>query len=254
MASVNESRTVVVTGGTKGIGAGIVRRFAEVGWHVIVGARHDNGFAGTLGGRARFVVLDVTNEQDHVRAAQLALDWTKRLDCWINCAGRSAWRPVEEIDRTFWDEMIAVNLMGAMWGCKAAAAAFSRGGVIINVSSLAGKRGSANNSVYCAAKFGMNGMTQALAKELGPRNIRVNAVCPVLVTTPGLVEALEDRRSPMAGAELQLFLANFAKTQSALDRLPTDREVADTCLFLASDAASAITAQCINVDCGVLPQ
>jgi 3-oxoacyl-[acyl-carrier protein] reductase/meso-butanediol dehydrogenase/(S,S)-butanediol dehydrogenase/diacetyl reductase len=150
--------------------------------------------------------------------------------------------------------MIGVNLTGALWGCKAAAAAFTGAGTIINVSSLAGKRGSANNSVYCATKFGLNGLTQALAKELGPRGIRVNAVCPVYVTTPGLIEALADPRSPLGGGELEPFLADFAKSQAALQRLPTDREVADVCLFLASDGASAVTAQCINVDCGVLPQ
>jgi 3-oxoacyl-[acyl-carrier protein] reductase/meso-butanediol dehydrogenase/(S,S)-butanediol dehydrogenase/diacetyl reductase len=251
---MSASRTLIITGGTKGIGAGIAKRFADEGWRVVVGARNDNGFATTLDGRGRFIAMDVTRETDHNKAAKVALDWTGRLDCWINAAGRSAWRPIGEIDEAFWRDMIAVNLTGAMWGCKAAAAAFTGPGAIINVSSLAGKRGSANNSVYCAAKFGLNGMTQALAKELGPRNIRINAVCPVYVVTPGLHEALDDPRSPLAGGRIEPFLADFAKSQAALQRLPTDREVADLCLYLASDAASAVTAQCINVDCGVMPQ
>jgi NAD(P)-dependent dehydrogenase (short-subunit alcohol dehydrogenase family) len=247
-------QTVVITGGTKGIGAGIARRFAGEGWNVVVGARNDNGFAATLGGRGRFVAMDVVNEADHVRVAKAAKDGTGRLDCWINSAGRSAWRPIGEIDDAFWHDMLAVNLTGAMWGCKAAAGAFNGPGTIINVSSLAGKRGSANNAVYCAAKFGLNGLTQALAKELGPRQIRVNAVCPVYVVTPGLSEALDDPRSPLAGGKREPFLNDFAKSQAALQRLPSDREVADLCLYLASDAASAVTAQCINVDCGVMPQ
>ena len=114
--------------------------------------------------------------------------------------------------------------------------------------------GSANNSVYCASKFGVNGITQSLAKELGPSGIRVNAVCPVYVETPGLLEALENKDSPPAGQDTSTYLQDFAQSQAALKRLPLGNEVADICLYLASDTASAVTGQCINVDCGVLPQ
>jgi NAD(P)-dependent dehydrogenase (short-subunit alcohol dehydrogenase family) len=124
----------------------------------------------------------------------------------------------------------------------------------VNVSSLAGKRGSANNSAYCAAKFAVNGMTQSLAKELGPRGIRVNAVCPVYVETEQLRVALSEPASPANGQDVEGYLAAFASTQTALGRLPTAQEVAETVWFLASDAASAITGQCLNVDCGTLPQ
>ena len=82
--------------------------------------------------------------------------------------------------------MIETNFKGTFWGCKLASQNLQHGGNIINVSSLAGKRGSANNSVYCATKFAVNGITQALAKELGARGLRVNAVCPVYVETQGL--------------------------------------------------------------------
>jgi NAD(P)-dependent dehydrogenase (short-subunit alcohol dehydrogenase family) len=124
----------------------------------------------------------------------------------------------------------------------------------VNISSLAGKRGSANNSVYCASKFGVNAVTQALAKELGPRGIRVNAVCPVYVRTAGLDDALAEEESPTGGQDIGTYLAEFARTQTALGALPSDVQVADSCVFLASAAAGAITGQCINVDCGVLPQ
>jgi 3-oxoacyl-[acyl-carrier protein] reductase/meso-butanediol dehydrogenase/(S,S)-butanediol dehydrogenase/diacetyl reductase len=129
-----------------------------------------------------------------------------------------------------------------------------KGGVIINISSLAGKRGSANNSVYCATKFGVNGITQSLAKELGPMGIRVNAVCPVYLQTPGLKTALRDKYSPSKGKAIGSYLKKFADENAALHRLPEAEEVANLCLFLASASASAITGQCINVDCGVLPQ
>ena len=88
---------------------------------------------------------------------------------------------MKEVDNSFIDELLDTNLKGAFWGCKAAAESLNNGGSIINISSIAGKRGSANNSVYVASKFGMNGLTQSLAKELGPKGISVNALCPVLV-------------------------------------------------------------------------
>jgi 3-oxoacyl-[acyl-carrier protein] reductase/meso-butanediol dehydrogenase/(S,S)-butanediol dehydrogenase/diacetyl reductase len=95
-------------------------------------------------------------------------------------------------------------------------------------------------------------LTQSLSKELGPKGIRVNAVCPVLIETPGLLDALGSQHSP-ANSDTNKFLANFAANQTALGRLPTVTEVAQLCFFLASNNASGITGQSINVDCGVLP-
>jgi len=247
-------RTVIVTGGTRGIGAAISRAFYDSGAYVLISARRDSGLADALGERARFQAGDVRIESHHHALVQSALKWTGRLDIYINCAGFSGWRPIGEVDEAFWNDMLDTNLKGTLWGCKAAAAQMESGGCIINVSSLAGKRGSANNSVYCASKFGVNGMTQALAKELGPKGIRVNAVCPVYVSTPGLLEALTDVKSPSRGADIERFLGDFGKENCGLCRIPTAEEVARVCVFLASPEASAITGQCINVDCGAMPQ
>lgn len=251
------SGTVIITGGTKGIGAGIARQFHDAGWSVLITARNDNGFAGSLGERARFRAMEAGVATDHAAAVADALNWTGALDAYVNCAGFSGWRAVADINEGFWQTMVATNLSGTLWGCQAAAEAFqrtSRSGTIVNVSSLAGKRGSARNTAYCATKFGVNGITQSLAKELGPAGIRVNAVCPVYVETPGVLEALEDPASPAGGGDVPAYLAEFAAAQAALQRLPRADEVGALCLFLASDAASAVTGQCINVDCGVLPQ
>jgi 3-oxoacyl-[acyl-carrier protein] reductase/meso-butanediol dehydrogenase/(S,S)-butanediol dehydrogenase/diacetyl reductase len=182
-----------------------------------------------------------------------AIEKTGTLDVYINNAGFSEWRPIAEINEKFLDDLIGTNLKGAFWGCKAASNAMQDGGCIINISSIAGKRGSSNNSAYCASKFGMNGLTQALAKELGPRGIRVNALCPVLVPTDGLLEALKSPFSPAKG-DPKGFIKNFTTANAALGRLPTGAEIAAMSLFLTSDAASAMTGQCINVDCGVFPQ
>ena len=129
----------------------------------------------------------------------------------------------------------------------------SEGGSIINISSIAGKRGSANNTVYAASKFALNGVTQSLAKELGSRQIRVNSLCPVLVSTDGLMSALSGVDAP-GKDDPSGFITQFAQTNSALRRLPTSDEVARMCLVLASEQSSAITGQCINIDCGVFPQ
>ncbi len=254
MSKGNSSiKVAIITGGNKGIGAAITRAFLEEGYSVIVGARTES-IDNSPNENLRSYQMDVRREEDHEKLVRHALEWKNQIDVYINCAGFSGWRPIQEVDESFWNEMLDTNLKGTMWGCKVASKYLSDGGAIINISSIAGKRGSANNSVYCASKFGVNGVTQSLAKELGPRGIRVNAVCPVLIKTPGLVDALQDPRSPVKGADMDTFFQNFAQTQSALGRLPRAEEVASACVFLASRNASAITGQCINVDCGVLPQ
>jgi NAD(P)-dependent dehydrogenase (short-subunit alcohol dehydrogenase family) len=198
--------------------------------------------------------LDVRERKEVQRFVALVLDRFGALDVFVNCAGVSRWCALGEINEAFIDEIVGTSVLGTLWGCAAAAAAMTAGGSIVNVSSLAGKRGSANNSAYCAAKFAVNGITQALAKELGPRGIRVNAVCPVYVETEHILTSLAEPASPAAGGPVAAYLTSFAATQTALRRLPTGDEVAEAVYFLASRAASAITGQCINVDCGTLPQ
>ena len=251
---MTDKRTVVVTGGGKGIGAAISREFYAAGYHVVIGSRSDSGLADDLGDRAVFRSTDVRDPADLAALMQAAVDWTGRLDAVVNNAGYSQWRPAAEVDEAFWGRMIDTNLKGTFFGCQAAGVHLGEGGVVVNISSLAAKRGSANNSVYCASKFGINGLTQALAKEWGKRGIRVNAVCPVYVRTEGLLEALEEADAPPGGGDVQAYLRDFAASQAALGVLPKGEEIGQACLFLASPAASAITGQCINVDCGVLPQ
>jgi 3-oxoacyl-[acyl-carrier protein] reductase/meso-butanediol dehydrogenase/(S,S)-butanediol dehydrogenase/diacetyl reductase len=246
-------KTVLITGGSRGMGKKIAQHFLENGYHIIIAARnkYELDFPED---RCLFVQTDVRDPASLDQAVAAAIKWKGQLNVLINNAGYSAWKPLAEIDEAFWDDMINTNLKGVLFGSKAAAAVMKAGDTIINISSLAGKRGSANNSVYCASKFGVNGITQALAKELGAKGIRVNAVCPVYIRTAGLEEALNKENSPSKGAELTGFLDDFAKSQTALGVLPTDEQVAATCFFLASTAAGAITGQCINVDCGVMPQ
>ena len=246
-------KTVVITGGTKGIGADICRSFLSAEYNVFVGARSIPGNS-LFPSSVRLIQTDVRDERSVSSLIKAAVDVTSRLDALVNNAGYSEWRPIEKIDKLFFDDIVHTNLMGAFWGCKSAAAIMQPGASIINVSSIAGKRGSANNSAYVATKFALNGLTQALSKELGPRGIRVNSVCPVLIPTPGLLEALQKPDSPAGGKDPADFIKAFAQANSALGRLPTGSEVGAACVFLASEAASAITGQNINIDCGVFPQ
>ncbi|MBV9989022.1 MAG: SDR family oxidoreductase [Chitinophagaceae bacterium] len=248
------NRTVVITGGSRGLGEKITRAFHAAGDRVAILSRTDTGLAKELGDRAKFFPVDISRTALIQPAIEAVREWAGDIGVLINNAGYSAWKPLDKIDEDFWDVMIGTNLKGLLFACKYASASMHPGAAIVNISSLAGKRGSANNSVYCASKFGVNGITQALAKELGVKGIRVNAVCPVYLRTEGLEDALNQSDSPAQGQDLGSFLGQFAKTQTAMGVLPTEQQVADTCVFLASSAAGAITGQCINVDCGVLPQ
>lgn len=246
-------KTVVITGGTRGIGLEITVAFLRAGYKVFVGAR-SRPSAKTFPTSANFVPTDVRIESDLINLVHTASSDSGYIDVLINNAGFSEWRPIEHITESFLMDMMKTNLFSAFWGCKAAASAMKSGGSIINISSIAGKRGSSNNSAYVATKFGMNGLTQSLCKEFGPRGIRVNGLCPVLISSPGLIQALQCSESPSSGNDPISFITNFAKSNSALGRMPSVSEVASACIFLASDASSCITGQNINIDCGVFPQ
>jgi len=242
----------VVTGGNKGIGLAITKELIKNKYKVIVGARSTYEDQETIND-VDFVRSDLTNYAGHEKLIDTAMKKYGKLDTYVNNVGISEWKPINQVDENFLGKLIETNIYSAFWGCKAAESALKGSGSIINISSIAGKRGSKNNSVYVATKFAMNGLTQSLAKELGHKNIRVNAICPVLIKTKGLLKALKNEFSP-ANHNVSEFLDDFKNSQTALNRLPESKEVAEMVIFLASKKASAITGQCINVDCGVFPQ
>ncbi len=254
MTLLRKPRTIIITGGARGIGSAITKAFYDAGDKVIIASRKDTGLSEKLGDRARFIHADLRKPNSAKDVVHIALEWTGSIDVLINNVGISAWKSLAEIDECFLQDMFDTNLKTMFFMCQAVAPHLKVGGSIVNVSSLAGKRGSANNSVYCATKFGVNGLTQSLAKELGPTGVRVNAVCPVYIPTDGLIQALQGEASPLSGVSIEEYLNIFSKSQTALGILPTARQVAETCVFLSSPAAAAITGQCLNVDCGVMPQ
>lgn len=249
-------KNVVITGGAKGIGQGISKKFLENGYNVYIISRNKpEDFEQSLSG-AIFVEGDVTNKESIENAINVVEQKCSKIDVLVNNAGHSFWKSVDNIDEEFWQKMLGVNLSGVFWTSRACVENMKKndGGVIVNIASMAGKRGSVNNCAYNAAKFGVVGMTQSMCKELGQYNIRINSICPVYIKTDGLVDVLNGEHPDIGDLEVDEFLNNWAKNNSPLGRTPTIEECAEFCLFLASDKSSAINGQNINLDCGVVPQ
>jgi NAD(P)-dependent dehydrogenase (short-subunit alcohol dehydrogenase family) len=252
MTRMDDARVVVITGGTRGIGRAIADRFLDAGDRVAVCSRSARPV--DLPAAVTHRSVDVRQRAEIDAFLDDVVSVAGTIDVLVNNAGASAWRGISSVDDAIIADVLQTALIGTLWCCASAVDRMRGDAAIVNISSLAGKRGSANNSVYCAAKFGVNGITQSLAKELGAKHIRVNAVCPVYVLTDQVQAALADPASPARGLPVDAYLREFAATQTALGRLPTAAEVAEAVFFLASPMASAITGQCLNVDCGVLPQ
>lgn len=243
---------LVITGGSKGLGLEISKKFLEMGWKVTSGSRTESPTS--LDHQEDFLheITDVRDRNSVVSLLDSAVSKFGKVTCFINNSGYSEWKSLNLISEEFLLNILQTNLMGYFWGSQAAANILSRGDSIINVSSLAARRGTANNSAYVASKFGVAGLTQSLSKELGSAGIRVNAVCPVFVRTDGLINALADDLSPAKGKP-DKFLSDFASEQTSLGFLPNGHDVANLCYFLAGPDARAITGQSISVDSGVFP-
>jgi NAD(P)-dependent dehydrogenase (short-subunit alcohol dehydrogenase family) len=243
-------KIAIVSGGSRGIGKEISIAFMDAGYLVIIGSRSKPTFELTNG--SFWVEMDATHQQGHEKLFDASRKIPGSVETYINNVGYSEWRSIERVDKAFLDHMFLTNIYSTILGCKIAAENLNSGASIINISSIAGKRGTKNNSVYCATKFGVNGVTQALSKELGKRGIRVNAICPVLIETEGLLEAFNKEFSPTLN-DKEKFISNFIEDQVSLNDLPTSLDVGKLCLFLASPNSMSITGQCINLDAGVIP-
>ncbi len=245
-------KTVIIIGGTKGIGLELTKYYLSKNFNVSIGART---LPKSLKNKKNLIFTkgDFSKEKPHLNIIKNSLKKYKKVDVYINNVGLSDWRPIKKVDNLFLNKMLLTNFYSTVWGCKIASMYLKKGSSIVNISSIAGKRGSKNNSIYSASKFAVNGLTQSLSKEIGEKGIRINSVCPVLIKTPGLMKALKSKYSP-ANNKIDTFLKFFINNNSAMNRLPTKLEVAKLCYFLSSDEASGITGQNINIDCGVFPQ
>jgi len=178
-----EGKVALVTGGARGIGEGIVRRFVADGARVMITDLLDEAgaaLATELGEAAAFTHLDVTARSDWMAAIAATEARFGKLDTLVNNAGILVFNGFEDYAPEQIDRLIEVNLKGVINGCQLAIPTIERagGGAIINMSSADGLVGANAVSVYCATKFAVRGLTQALALELGPRKIRVNSIHP----------------------------------------------------------------------------
>ena len=255
-------KTIVVTGSgkQKGLGQGILQRFADEDANCVVSdvAADDEAHAVAAELRSRGAAVevfpcDVSRSEQVSALAELAVAKFGSLDIWVNNAGIGfMMKPLLDVDPYDWDKVIAVNLSGAFYGTQAAARAMvaqGRGGRIINIASQAAKSGFPHLPAYVSSKHAMVGLTRASAIELGAHGITVNAVCPNHVTT-GLGAQQNAYFSKLLGFDsVDAYLANMA-AKNPMGRPGLAGDTAAACAWLASDDAFYVTGEALNVSGG----
>lgn len=244
-----KGKIVLVTGGGRGLGSGIVMRFAEAGAKLVVNYRSSADGAKKLvdniissGGEATSVQADVSKKSDVDELIKKTIARFGQLDVLVNNAGIYPLNSILEIEPEEWDAVIDANLRSAFLCTQGAAKSMiskKTGGAIVNISSIEGENPAPMHTHYNAAKGGINMLTTSSANELGQYGIRVNAVSPGLIGYKGLDEAWPDGVARYLNAV-------------PLGRLGDPSDVADACLFLASPAARWITGANLRVDGGVM--
>lgn len=240
-------KTVVVTGASKGIGRAVVKEFANNEYNVVICYNKSVSDAQQLLNevsqttRAIAVKVDVSNEDDVKNMVEITKKNFGNIDVLANCAGVSDTRLLIDSTKDDYDFVFDTNMRGTYNTCKLVGREMlsSQSGKIINISSIWGLRGGSCESVYSASKGAIIAFTKALAKELGPNGINVNAVAPGFIQTDMTKNVTEEIRQEIMD-------------NSALGRLGTPEDVASVVLFLASEKSEFITGQVIGVDGGWL--
>jgi NAD(P)-dependent dehydrogenase (short-subunit alcohol dehydrogenase family) len=234
-------KSVLVTGGSRGIGLAIVERFKQAGWRVAACARELESL-GTCPADFKFA-CDVTDSlavSDNIAAVAREFG---AIDVLVNNAGLAGSNPLDPAsDDALWHRVIDVNLNGTYYVSKQAFAHIPDGGRIINLGSVLSHQGVADQTAYTAAKHAVLGFTRAFAQYAAPRRVTVNAVCPGWVRT----DMARERWQALGIDEQE------AGSDSPLGRIIEPAEVAALVYFLASDEAGAATGQAFNIDGGML--
>ncbi|MFT6089100.1 SDR family NAD(P)-dependent oxidoreductase [Sulfitobacter sp.] len=248
-----DGKLAVITGGGSGIGEATAHVFVQAGATVVVAGRRLaplEKVAKAVGGHA--IACDVS-DQDDVRALfAKARKITGRIDVLLNNAGGPGpIAPVAEVDMTDWVSCMNINLVGAMYCLQEAAKIMTAQGAgsIINMSSLMGIQGYPMRSAYVASKFALIGITETMARELGPVGVRVNALMPGAVSGENMDRILARRAEAEGRPTSEIERENYTDV-AALKRWVTPEEVGRAALYYASDLSSAITGDKMKVDCG----
>lgn len=240
-----DGKNALVSGGTRGIGRATTLALARAGANVAVCYRENSQAADDLGRELkdlgafhRIVRADLADPDAVRRLAAECKDAFGSLDVLVNNAGIDAVAPVEEIDDGVWNRVLEANLASVHRTIRTMLPLLSRGSSIVNIGAAIAFRGLPGRAHYGAAKAGVFGLTRALAKELGPRRIRVNMIAPgVIATEPdaGLPPPIRER----------------IESATALGRLGLPEDVADVVVFLAGNLASYVTGEALTVDGGI---
>lgn len=260
-----EGKVALVTGGARGIGAGIVRCLAAEGAYVaIVDLDGEEAVksAAAYGDRAFGLAADVSQQDDTARATEQVVARFGRLDVLVNNAGggspagtTAVGNPFTNVDQAGWDETLAVNLRTAFAASKAAIPHLKRagGGAIVNIASIAGLLPAVPIPAYGAAKAGVISLTRTLAVELGPFDIRVNAICPGHLWTRAwemMALGLKLLSPEFADSEPREIFRTVVQRSTLLGREQTPEDIGRLTVFLSSADAANITGQVIAVDGG----
>ncbi|MBR5144406.1 MAG: 3-oxoacyl-ACP reductase FabG [Clostridia bacterium] len=236
-------KTVLITGGSRGIGRAMVELFSSNGYNVVFTYKNSEAQAKSLAEStgALAIAADSASEADVLDAVKAAITRFGGIDCLINNAGVSSFSLFTDLSLGEWNDHLAVNLTGAFLYSKAVIPGMvaRKSGRIINITSMWGITGSSCEVHYSTAKAGLIGMTKALAKELGPSGITVNAIAPGLIET--------DMNACLSDEDIQAI-----ENDTPLMRIGSPSEVAKVALFLASEDASFITGEVMNVSGGYL--
>jgi 3-oxoacyl-[acyl-carrier protein] reductase len=239
-----DGQVALVTGASRGIGAGIAGALAAAGATVIGTATSESGADGisaALGDKGRGIVLDIADQESVDAALADIASHEGAPTILVNNAGITRDNLLMRMKAEEWDDVIATNLSGVYRLCKGCLRGMmkAKGGRIINIASVIGVMGNAGQSNYAAAKAGIIGFSKSLAREIGSRNITVNVVAPGFIDTDMTRVLPEDQRAAMLG-------------QVPLGRLGASEDIAAAVLFLASPAAAYITGETLHVNGGML--
>ncbi len=240
-------RTVLITGAAGGIGRATVALFASGGWNVIGVDRNTFGEGFPHGGL--FIQSDISRPETLLSIFGKAREFTEALDALVNNAAVQVAKPLIETSVEEWDQVMACNLRSVFLGVKLSHPLLKvRGGAVVNVSSVHAIQTSANIAAYAASKGGILALTRAMAIELAPDKIRVNAVLPGAVDTPMLRAGLD--RGHVGHGDMQERLDNLAR-KTVNGRVGTPEEIAHAIFFLAdNEQSSFMTGQALVVDGG----
>lgn len=248
-----ENKVIVITGGGSGMGAAMAKDFASRGAKIAIfdldevrGKQVADAIV-EAGNTALYCPVDVTDKQMVEEAADKVEETLGNITSWVNSAGVSKMKPFLDCEESLWDLTINVNLKATFLCCQVAVSRMLKngGGEIVNMSSLSGKKASSWQTIYCASKFGVQGLTQSIAKEFADQNIRVNSICPGIVQTE-MWDKLKYEYAQKRNIDPEEVMPYFKKN-IPMHKLVDLQDVINAAIFLLTDNSSYLTGQSINL-------